>query len=375
MIKKIGVLGGSFDPVHYGHLILAEQVRSAAGLDAVMLIPANISPFKLESEPAPGEDRLEMVKLAIEGRAGLLASDIEINRDGPSYTYDTLCSLEQRLGENSQLYFIAGADSLLSIEKWYRAGDLLAKFPVLIGKRSGMTESKEELEAKAKELGERFGADVRFLDIPELEISSSDIRMRFAEGRSVRFLLPDSVINYMNERRLYRDLPKLLEEFARSREKETRFAHTQGVVKTAIELAERYGADPYKAEVAAWAHDAFRPAGNLIHGDLAADALEMDFNVTDPEILDAVRYHTTGRPGMCLLEKVLKLADSLEPGRTYPGVEELRASLTDDINSSLHNMMAHTRDYVNSIGGTYVQISVDAIADLERLMESEKQDD
>ncbi len=375
MIKKIGVLGGSFDPVHYGHLILAEQVRSEAGLDSVIFVPANISPFKIDSEPASGEDRYEMVRLAIGGRAGLNVSDIEIERDGPSYTYDTLCELSERLGENCELYFIAGADSVLSMDKWYRAEELLSRFHVLIGLRRGMEEGEEQIKAKVDELNARFGADIRFIRIPELEISSSDIRGRFASGKSVRFLLPDSVINYMNEHRLYRDLPKLLEEFARSREKETRFAHTRGVVETAKKFAERFGADPYKAEVAAWVHDAFRPAGNLIHGELAAEALEKDFNVTDPEILDAVRWHTTGRPGMCLLEKVLKLADSLEPGRTYPGVEELRKALTDDINESLHLMMSHTRDYVNSIGGTYVQVSIDAIADLERIMESEKQDD
>ncbi len=367
--KRIGVLGGSFDPVHTGHLILAEQIRIAAGLRKVLLVPARISPFKLDSEPASGEDRLAMLRLAIEGNPGLEAEDLELHREGPSYTYDTLCELAERYKDTAELCFIAGADSLFSIEKWYRAEDLLKRFPVIIGTREGLEEDRAATDAKIEDLKCRFGADICYAEIPELEVSSSDVRKRYADGQSVRYMVPDSVLNYMYEHRLYRDLPGVLRRRAEQSEKATRFEHTKGVVQCIAELASRYGCDPYKAEAAAWAHDLVRPAGNLEHGFLAAEILQKDFNIFDEDLLNAVRYHTTGRPGMSLLEKVLKIADNIEPNRSYPGVDEIRACVTDDPDESLLYIMKHTRDYVNSIGGTYVQISQDAIADLELIVE------
>ncbi len=121
------------------------------------------------------------------------------------------------------------------------------------------------------------------------------------------------------------ELCKILEDFARNVEKPSRFAHTQGVVAEAVRLAEKYGADPVKAEIAAWFHDTFKPAGALEHGPLAAEKIQEYFGITDPDILNALRYHTTGRAGMSRLEMVLYAADCIEPGRTYPQAEKYRA--------------------------------------------------
>ena len=172
---------------------------------------------------------------------------------------------------------------------------------------------------------------------------------------------------------MYEELiPKLI-EFAENKEKPSRFKHTQGVVEMSQELAERYGADKEKLLVAAWFHDTFKEAGNLQHGAVAADMLQKLYGVEDEEILNAVRYHTTGHPGMTLMEKILKISDALEPGRDFPGVDRLRDAIGDNINLSLLTLMKETKLYVEHIGGTFAEISVRTIAWLEELLESEKQ--
>ena len=368
---KIGIMGGSFDPVHYGHLILAEQMRSEAGLDRVIMIPARISPFKLDQPPADAEDRLEMLRLAIGGYSGLEVSDSEIRREGPSYTYESLCYLLEQYPE-SEIFYIVGSDAFLEIDTWHRADELLRQFPVLVGYREGGPK-ESVIEEKIANLAERFSARISYHRLPELEISSSDIRRRLESHRPVKYLLPDSVLSYINEKRLYRDLLGLIKCYAEQVEKPSRLAHTKGVVRMSKDLALRYGADPYKAELAAWFHDTSRSAGNLEHGPAAARIMETDFSVTDQDVLNAVRWHTTGRPGMCLLEKILKIADNLEEGRDYEGVEALRASVSDDVNETLLMMMRHTKDYVIKIGGQFHPLSDEAMADLEKQIESEKE--
>ncbi len=368
--EKIGIMGGSFDPVHYGHLILAEQMRSEAELDRVILVPARVSPFKLDQPPADAEHRLAMLQLAIGGYSALEVSDSEIRREGPSYTYESLCFLQEQ-HPKSEICYIIGSDAFMEIDGWHRADELLERFPIFVGFREGGV-PETAIRRKIDELQERFGAQVSYRRIPELEISSSDIRERLAGARPVKYLLPDSVLSYINEKHLYRDLLELVQCYAKAVEKPSRYKHTEGVVRMSKELALRYGADPYKAELAAWFHDTSRDAGNLEHGPVAARELESRFSVTDQEVLNAVRWHTTGRPGMGLLEKILKIADNLEEGRDYEGVEELRASISDDVNQTLLMMMRHTREYVNHIGGHFDPVSEDAMADLEKQIESER---
>ena len=355
MGKRIGVLGGSFDPLHYGHLILAEQIRQEAALDKVILVPAYVNPFKEEVPPADGAHRLEMLRLAAGDHPFFGISDIELKREGPSYTYDTLAALKEKEYPDDELYFIMGTDSFYQLEHWHKAKELIENFGFLIGMRKGYDE--EELKQTIARLKERHPLRAEYIQIPELEISSTDIKKRIREGKSVRFLMPDSVISYIRENELYLDLTGKVREYARTHEKTSRFAHTCGVVKMAKELALRWGADPEKAEIAAWFHDTCRPAGNLQHGPAAANLLKKLYGVDDEDILNAIRYHTTGRPGMSLLEKVLKTADQLEEGRDYPGVEEMRAYTKLPPDECVYRLMTHTREYVLSIGARFDPLS------------------
>ncbi len=366
---KIGILGGSFDPVHYGHLILAEQIKDRALLDEVVLVPAFVSPFKTDEMPAAGEDRLEMLKLAVSGCAGLSVSDIELLRPEPSYTYDTLCRLSGEL-PGDELYFICGCDSFLGIRGWHRSGELLARFRFIVGTRPGSDFSAaEEL---ARELREEGALDIRLEDIPELEISSTKIRDLVNTAGSIRFLVPEPVREYIESRKIYTDIRGKLLEFVRGNVKPGRFRHTVGTLRLAEKLAERYGEDVRKAQIAAIYHDACRDAGNLEHGPAAAERIQSDFGVLDEDIVNAIRWHTTGRPGMSRLEKLIYVADSLEPGRSFDGIEELRALMYDDLDRCLYALMINTRDYVRSLGLSFDSRSEEAIADLEHKIKGEE---
>lgn len=367
MGKRIGVLGGSFDPLHYGHLILADQIRQEAGLDKVVLIPAYVSPFKTADMPADGEHRLKMLKLAAGDHPGFEISDIEIKKNCTSYTYDTLTELKNSCYPEDEIFFIMGTDNFMHIEEWMRAKELIENFNFIIGMRKGYDE--EALVECINRLSKKYPLRAEYIKIPELEISSTDIKQKIRQGKSVRFLLPDVVIDYIKEKGLYTDIKDLVRIYARDHEKPTRYLHTCGVVKMAGELAAKYGVDPNKAEIAAWFHDAFRSAGNLEHGPLAAEKLKELFGVEDEDILNAVRYHTTGRPGMSKLEMVLKISDQLEEGRDYPGVEEMRRFTQYDIYKCTYELMVHTREYVHSIGGKFDSLSDSAIEWLRSVIE------
>ncbi|NCB41692.1 MAG: nicotinate-nucleotide adenylyltransferase [Clostridia bacterium] len=362
MRKRIGVLGGSFDPVHYGHLILAEQIKTEAELDKVVFVPAYVSPFKMWETHTDGNHRTEMLKLAINGHPGFEISSIELKKNTPSYTYDTLSQLKDYYGNDTDIFFIIGTDAFMHIEEWKHSEELLNGFSFLIGLRKGYDEKK--LEAILEDLKTRYPLKADYIRIPELEIASSDLRDRIAAGKSVKFLLPDSVIKYIGEQNLYENICIMIESFVKKRVDPQRYEHTVGVVSMARELAYKYGADPDQAEIAAWFHDAYREAGNLEHGPKAAEKLRELFGIEDAQILNAIRYHTTGRCGMCLLEKIIYLADSLEKGRDYPGVEDLRNISSDNIDEYVYILMVHTRQYVENLGIEFNSRSIEAIQEL-----------
>lgn len=199
---KIGILGGSFNPIHYGHLILAENVRKEANLDKVIIMPAYASPFKLNKKSASAQHRYQMVRLAVEGNEGLEASDFESASGRVSYTIDTMRMLEEKLGSECQLCFITGADSILEIERWKEPAELLRRYTFLVGGRPGYRDA--ELEEYAEYLRKEYRAEVRVIDIPKADISSTEIRRRSMAGKSIRYLTPDSVAEYIKSNGLYR---------------------------------------------------------------------------------------------------------------------------------------------------------------------------
>lgn len=370
-MKRIGIFGGSFDPIHYGHLHLAEEARCRAKLDQVLFIPAWVSPFKQDTQPADGSQRLEMVRMAIASNPGFSVSDMELKRREVSYTADTLRRCKAMAGGESRLYFITGTDAFLTIEQWYKSEELLRNYSFLIGTRPGYCE--EELSRIIGKVSQRFGADVQRIEIPQLDISSSRIREKIGMGESVRYLLPDGLIYYMEHNGLYRGAPeepsetdRHIEELIAGRLKPKRLSHTYGVVEEAGRLCARFGADDRKAKTCALIHDAFRERGNLVHGAAAAAYMKETLGIDDLDMLNAVRFHTTGRPGMSLLEKVIYLADAIEPGRSYSGVEELRELAESDLDRACLQAMRHTIAYLKGKGESADPLTEQAAADLSK---------
>jgi len=216
--KKIGILGGTFNPIHYGHLAAAEEVKNRLKLDKVLIIPSFIPPHKEDADVPAAAHRLEMVRFAVLGNPGFEPSDIEIKRGGRSYTIDTIEEL-RRIYPRAELYFITGIDSFLDIQTWNRWQALLSLCGFVVLSRPGyrfadlgridfMEAARAELARLDSGLCTRFavraGAFSLFLEmIPLHDISSTDIRTRVKEGRSVKYLLPDAVETYIIKNKFY----------------------------------------------------------------------------------------------------------------------------------------------------------------------------
>ncbi|MFN4259637.1 MAG: nicotinate-nucleotide adenylyltransferase [Gemmataceae bacterium] len=202
--KRVGVFGGTFDPVHLGHLIVAEQCREQARLDEVWFVPAARPPHKSGRELTPFSQRVEMLALALAGNPAFRIDELENERPGPSYMADTLAELRRR-HPDAELFFILGADSLNDLPYWHEPRRIVELAHLLIVDRPGWTMcSEDELRRMT-----RLPADVplrsQVIHVPLLDNSSSDIRRRVAEGRGIRYLVPRAVEAYIEDKKLYRE--------------------------------------------------------------------------------------------------------------------------------------------------------------------------
>jgi nicotinate-nucleotide adenylyltransferase len=189
---KVGILGGSFDPIHFGHLRAAENAREALDLDLVLFVPAALPPHKAARDLAPAEDRLAMVRLAVASNGAFSPSELELRREGPSYTVDTVEALAQeRPGD--ELFLVVGSDTLPEMGTWREPQRLFALCTVAVAPRPGTAAASAPA-----------GARTRIVEGPELPVSATFVRERARAGRSVRYLVPDPVADYIEERRLYR---------------------------------------------------------------------------------------------------------------------------------------------------------------------------
>ena len=201
---RIGVFGGSFDPIHTGHLIIGEQAREQLALDELRFMPAAVSPFKTEQKPsATSQQRLHMVQLAILGNPMFTVDPREIERGGTSYTVDTLAELGQSLAD-SELFFIMGADSLTDFSDWREPARICELAFVAVLARGGHPPPDMSLLAKHLPPQQTVPLESHLLAVPEIEISSTDLRRRLAEGRSTRYQLPAAVEAYIATNGLYR---------------------------------------------------------------------------------------------------------------------------------------------------------------------------
>lgn len=199
-MNKIGIMGGTFNPIHIGHLILAERAMEEKGLNEVWLIPTGCSYMKLNKDVVPGEERYTMAQLAVAHHDRIKCLDIEIKRSGYTYSYETLEQLKEQYPDY-EFYFIFGADCLFTIETWKYPERIFRNCKVIASVRNGASITK--MEQKIAELQEKFQAEISLLPFLNLEISSTDLRERIRQGKNVKYLIPDAVIDYITEKNLY----------------------------------------------------------------------------------------------------------------------------------------------------------------------------
>ncbi len=199
--KRVGIMGGTFNPIHLGHLIIAEAAYEAYNLDEVLFVPSGISYMKDQSEILDAKKRVHMTGLAIEDNPHFALSTIEIDRDGNSYSYETLETLRKQ-NPNTEYFFLVGSDTLFALETWKHPEILLPSCTILVAVRDGVP--MEKMQEHAKYLEEKFGGTIKLLTTPNIEISATDIRNRLAEGRNVKYFVPDMVLDFINKYDLYK---------------------------------------------------------------------------------------------------------------------------------------------------------------------------
>lgn len=357
---RIGILGGTFDPVHSGHIALARAALEKLSLDKVWLMPSGQPPYKA---PAAGRaDRLNMVNLAAAGLDRVEVCEAEIMRAGPTYAADTLRQLKAEMPE-AELVYILGSDAASRVHSWKDADEVLkiCSFACVVR------------EGAAREVPEgmlRLEADIA-------GISSEAIRSAISSGGNADDGLPPKVAEYIAHRGLY--IASMSEQDIiadlKKRLKPSRFAHTIGVAETAAELAGLNGLPAGKAYVAGLLHDCAKNLGDdellelagisgadadeiavmpVLHAPVGAYVARERYGVKDPEVLSAIRRHTIGAEDMSLLDAIVYVADMIEPGRKYfAGLDRARSLARKNIFSAVVLCARLTRDYKKGIGAIH----------------------
>ena len=199
--RRIGILGGTFDPIHNAHLLLGESAREQFNLDRVIFIPNNLAHLPNRTEITPGDVRYQMVKMAISDNPYFTCSRIEIDKPEGTYTYNTIQELKV-MYPGDELYLILGGDSIIGIDTWYKAKDLLTSCTILAAVRED--DDLASLDKKKNELKKIYNADIRLLKFNRIDISATEIRQRIRSGRSVRYMLPDEVVEFLCIKGLYK---------------------------------------------------------------------------------------------------------------------------------------------------------------------------
>ena len=368
--ERIGIMGGTFDPIHQGHIRMAQCALESMRLDRVLMLPSGNPPHKPDITPA--EDRYRMVCAACAGLPGLEPCREEVDRTGVIYTVDTLSILREKY-PRADMYYIIGADTLMELKKWRRYEAVLMLTTFLVCPRSWhytpqqLTEERKRLTA----MGGRF----IMLDMDVIDVSSTEVREAIRTGESTP-LLPVQVRQYAMTAGLYgaeKRVPQGPQWLAKlfSTLSVKRFSHTLAVADTARHLALLHGLDAQKAEIAGLLHDCAKclplkemqriamenrltedesilESGALLHSIVGAHLARTEYGCDDPEVISAILSHTTGRPGMSHLDMAVWLADTIEPTRApYPLLDKTRMlaglSLEKAMTVSLEGTLQHVR--------------------------------
>ena len=368
-IMRVGIMGGTLDPVHNGHIRMAQAALELLKLDRVMLLPAGDPPHK--SNPTCKEDRLQMARLAAQECEGLFACGIEIHRSGTTYTVDTLTQLHSS-NPNTQWFYIIGADTLDVLHTWRRYPEVMQLCTFAVFGRADENVNPDRIHQYERDYGAKFCV----MPFNGPDISSTAVRERAARGENVSDLVPTSVCNYIKDRGLYLckhskgEILRMLQKNL----KPSRFEHTLSVAETAVRLAPAYGIEPACAELAALLHDCAKymplqqlremvenhvpdaddmemEAVSVLHAPAGAVYAWREYGVRDREILSAIRKHTIGDASMSPLEALIYTADFIEPLREdFPGLKRARELAETDLYAAMCECARLTNSHVQSQG-------------------------
>ena len=387
-MERIGIYGGTFNPPHIGHIQAAKQAVSALGLSKLLLIPDRIAPHKvMPGNSATGEQRLQMLVLATADCPQIQVSDIELRREGVSYTYETIAQLRQ-LYPDRELVLLMGSDMFLSFHSWKHPEEILKNATLGVFYRGDKGE-KDAIREKMAQM-QAQGAKVELVQNEIVTISSTQMR-RLLAFQCAEAFLPAGVGDFIRENGLYdtaapwKNLPmEELEQVVISLLDPKRVNHVLGCRDTAVELAKRWGADVEDAARAGILHDITKAIDGPLQLTLCASygKILSDFSRKYPRtlhaltgslvaerifgeneaVVSAIRHHTTGNAHMNLLEMIIYVADYMEPNRDFPGVEKLRELAFTDLKAALKLGLEMTLEHLNRQGNEVSPESRDALA-------------
>ena len=387
-MERIGIYGGTFNPPHIGHIQAAKEACKALSLSKLYLLPDRTPPHKVMPEgSATPEQRLSMLHIAVSGCPQIEVSDMELKREGVSYTYETVLQLKQMHPE-AELVLLMGTDMFLSFHTWRNPDVILANASLGVFYRGERGEGVA-IEARRAEM-EHFGHRVYQVKNEVIQISSTQLR-RLLAFRCAGHFLPEGVLDYIRENRLYdtrapwKNLPmEQLESVVVRLLNPNRVAHVLGCRDTAVELAKHWGADETDAARAAILHDITKAIDGPLQLTLcdAYGKILSDFSKRYPktlhaltgslvaerifgenrQVVSAIEWHTTGKADMSLLEKIIYIADYIEPNRTIPGVEALRQLAFTDLDAALKMGLEMTLEHLKKQGSEVSPESREALA-------------
>ena len=331
-MKRIGIFGGTFNPVHVEHVAMVKNAIKELNLDKLIVMPTFISPHKSEISVS-AEHRLNMLKLAFDGISKVEISDYEVLKQGKSYTYLTITHFK-KLYPNASLYFIVGGDMLTDFKTWKEPSIILENCTLAVINR---VDQRADIESEREYFLSRFGKDFILLDYLGGQVSSTKIRTYLEFGLALEGIIDDRVMEYINANNLYAPSKYVcaVKEFLPTK----RLKHTANVVISALEKVKELNLDAEKVKLSATLHDiakyvdastvkGFKVKKDMpkpvVHAFLGGFIAKNRLGIQDDEIIDAITYHTSGKANMTTLSKLIFVADMIEEDRDYDGVNELR---------------------------------------------------
>ncbi len=381
-IKKLGIMGGTFNPIHCAHLLSSSYVFDKYKLDKIVFIPTRKPPHKKDVNISQ-EHRYNMVDLAIKDNPNFFISDIELKRNKTTYTIDTLVEIKNICDEDTKIYFIVGTDTINNLYSWKDIDDIFNICEFIV-----TTRPKYILDKNTKNLLKKYEDKIHFCATPLLEISSTDIRKRVEQEKSITYLLPKNVEEYIYKNRLYKqDFFKKYEKQVKLLKQnliEKRFNHSIQVAKEAKSLAIEHNENKEKAFLAGLIHDCCKcfplhkiyetcekynfkldeileKQLDLVHSFLGYYIARDIYNIKDEDILNSIKYHTTGKENMSKLEKIIYIADYIEPTRAYfDGIYKARELAYENLDKAMEYILKNTIDFNIKKGRVIHPLSIKA---------------